>query len=54
MSKAHRGPIKADVEVFHRRGRDGDWRPYLMHLYRVYGEGDLEAARATGHSEGGA
>lgn len=26
-TKAHSGPVKADVELFHRRGRDGEWRP---------------------------
>jgi hypothetical protein len=50
-AKAHRGPIKADVEVFYRRGRDGEWRPYVMHLYRVYEEGDLEAAGASSDGE---
>jgi hypothetical protein len=52
MSKAHSGPIKGDVEVFFRRGRDGEWRPYVMHLYRVYDETDLEAARVPTRSEG--
>jgi hypothetical protein len=32
---ADRGPIKGDVTIFYKRGRDGEWRPYVMHLYRV-------------------
>jgi hypothetical protein len=28
-------PIKADITVFYKKGREGKWRPYVMHLYRV-------------------
>jgi hypothetical protein len=50
-TKAYAGPIRADVEVFHRRGRDGEWRPYVMHLYRVHEKSDLEAATTPDRGE---
>jgi hypothetical protein len=33
---ADMGPIKGDITVFYKRGRDGEWRAYVMHLYSVH------------------
>lgn len=32
-----KGPIYVDGEVFFRKGRDGDLRPYVIHVYNVQG-----------------
>ena len=43
------GPIKGDVHIFYKRGRDGQWQPYVMHLYRLHSNGEIGV---TQESEG--
>ena len=38
QERSGRGPVKADLEVFFKRSKQGGWEPYVMHLYHVHDE----------------